>query len=537
MKKSKFLLIFLSSLILLASCDVPQINNVEPTPISEGFILKIEGSDILFSKAEWDGNPISTPWIGASFITIPYGTSIGNHNLTLSNSHGTSTSKQIQVVAPQSIPSPIIHGVQISQIDFTGAQIDSTSIMIYGSNIDVGAEILVNGNPIQTWTHQVLMNEFCPDMTNSVVDSLTLGNPKFHYVSLITQIKSLAAGSTVNFTVKNLDNDSSPNYSFTFPTSLNLLDSDGDGLLDDWEENGYDADNDGVIDVDLPAMGASERHYDLFVEVDIMNGLSYTPSNAMWSIVESSFENAPIMNLDGEKGIKIHIDRGQGGLFTNGGTTLTYKDEVDFSQASNATIANFYTEKNANFDSDRLNIFRYCIWSRKRFASNSSGRAEGIWSNDFIVSTDHMSSGANSNLSHAETFMHELGHTLDFGHGGNPTDSRFDEPNHISIMSYCWQFLSIQNDCITCRQCYDNTSPDYSEGMFRDLNETSLNENIGVCDNISVDWNLNGTIENNIQFNINPDDGTSNTETLDDYDEWHNLKYSFTAAGSNWGSN
>ena len=49
------------------------------------------------------------------------------------------------------------------------------------------------------------------------------------------------------------------------------IDTDGDGLWDDWEQLGIDADGDGVIDLDLPALGANWRHKDIFVEVDWMD--------------------------------------------------------------------------------------------------------------------------------------------------------------------------------------------------------------------------------------------------------------------------
>ena len=49
-------------------------------------------------------------------------------------------------------------------------------------------------------------------------------------------------------------------------------DSDGDGLLDDWEQNGLDVDGDGTIDVDLPAMGADPLHKDIFLEYDMTTG-------------------------------------------------------------------------------------------------------------------------------------------------------------------------------------------------------------------------------------------------------------------------
>lgn len=46
------------------------------------------------------------------------------------------------------------------------------------------------------------------------------------------------------------------------------LDTDQDGLLDHWERNGIDIDSDGVVDLDLAAMGADYLARDLFMEID-----------------------------------------------------------------------------------------------------------------------------------------------------------------------------------------------------------------------------------------------------------------------------
>ena len=45
-------------------------------------------------------------------------------------------------------------------------------------------------------------------------------------------------------------------------------DQDGDGLLDNWETAGLDADSNGTIDVNLPAMGANPLRKDIFLELD-----------------------------------------------------------------------------------------------------------------------------------------------------------------------------------------------------------------------------------------------------------------------------
>jgi len=50
-------------------------------------------------------------------------------------------------------------------------------------------------------------------------------------------------------------------------------DTDGDGLLDSWERNGYDDNGDGNVDVNLPAMGANPECKDLYLELDEANNL------------------------------------------------------------------------------------------------------------------------------------------------------------------------------------------------------------------------------------------------------------------------
>src|SRR5262245_17976514 len=67
-------------------------------------------------------------------------------------------------------------------------------------------------------------------------------------------------------------------------------DSDGDGLLDEWEINGIDMDGDGVIDVDLPAMGANPMHKDLFLELDWVPG--FEPQRAEILKLKEAFAKA-----------------------------------------------------------------------------------------------------------------------------------------------------------------------------------------------------------------------------------------------------
>ena len=97
----------------------------------------------------------------------------------------------------------------------------------------------------------------------------------------------------------------------TYRLKLNI-DSDADGIPDVWEMpveqgGGVYVDADNVVDIDLFSMGARPDHKDLFVEID-------SSPNAMMSaaaadLVTKAFAKAPIDNIDGLRGIRLHIIR------------------------------------------------------------------------------------------------------------------------------------------------------------------------------------------------------------------------------------
>ncbi|HEY3549309.1 MAG TPA: LamG domain-containing protein [Propionicimonas sp.] len=96
-----------------------------------------------------------------------------------------------------------------------------------------------------------------------------------------------------------------------------LLDSDGDGLPDDWERFGL-GDANGNMLLDLPALGANPLHKDVFVEIDYMDcavaggdcvaAHSHLPKTRAISIVTGAFNRAPVSNPDGTTGISLHVD-------------------------------------------------------------------------------------------------------------------------------------------------------------------------------------------------------------------------------------
>src|SRR5437870_11087349 len=102
--------------------------------------------------------------------------------------------------------------------------------------------------------------------------------PISHFVSLVALLGARPAGSQWVVKVENLDHKKSPtmipgpvpgtsvydpHIVFTVPRDEASLDSDGDGLLDSWEINGYaPPTNDGTV-IDLQALGAKPYRKDI----------------------------------------------------------------------------------------------------------------------------------------------------------------------------------------------------------------------------------------------------------------------------------
>ena len=226
-------------------------------------------------------------------------------------------------------------------------------------------------------------------------------------------------------------------------------DSDGDGLLDEWEINGVTID--GVF-INLPQMGANPNHKDLFVELDWRAG--FPPQRAEILKLKEAFASAPvdaggIPNPDGLPGITLHVDTGA--LTENGqlvGDNLGGGNELaaNFFVCSLSNDASaFYPAKRANFSPARALIFRYGITSTRccMFGPNVGlpctedvqcgpnalcqpfgGQAE-IGGNDFVVW---------NTVFQGDTLLHELGHTLNLHHGGAVDNNC--KPNYVSSMNY-----------------------------------------------------------------------------------------------------
>lgn len=297
-------------------------------------------------------------------------------------------------------------------------------------------------------------------------------------------------------------------------------DSDGDGLLDDWERNGLDVNLDGTIDLDLPALGADPLHKDLFVEVDAMtedldgdgdldpgediadgafqswledtdgdgdfdpgedvpNGsldrmapwgidaVTGTPFNNL-DAVAVAFADAPVENPDGSHGINLHILSDEDDIpvapFPNGLNDFDLVKADRFGTPAERSDANW-----SDIRAAKELVYRYCIFAGTHSNGTSSGLGE-VFGNDFIVTLWGWFVPGGTVEQQQGTFMHELGHTLGLRHGGH--DGINHKPNYHSIMSYTWQYPHTAFAA--------SWELDYSRTKVAALDESNLDENRGV---------------------------------------------------------
>lgn len=237
-------------------------------------------------------------------------------------------------------------------------------------------------------------------------------------------------------------------------------DNDNDGLYDTWETDGYDADGDGTIDVDLPAMGADPNRKDLFLQVNWMQPDGVVPCflavfcpgtadgahppdpQALQNLVDI-FGAAPVDNPDGTTGITVHIDAGPltppGTELDEseraGGPTFEHKDRLSASttQLTDDEVTYIEAVYDMVFDDARraTHTWVYYVHLIAQDADGSIlGLANAIPGDVAYLSGTRMT----STLVETGTLVHEVGHTLGLGHGG--LDSVNRKPNYVSIMNY-----------------------------------------------------------------------------------------------------
>lgn len=299
-------------------------------------------------------------------------------------------------------------------------------------------------------------------------------------------------------------------------SSASLHDSDGDGIPDTWEENGYDANNDGVAELDFPAWGANPHKKDIFVEADYLPHM--LPSQEALDLAVDTFAHYPLNNPDGSVGINLHIDAGS--VYPK--YDLGGGEELPNYQIANEQTVGSLRAQHSN--SVRNGIFHYMVFGDYYTdAPGSSGIAQINGLNFAVTLGPTYWANKPTSRTYAATFIHELGHNLGLHHGGND-DINF-KPNYFSIMNYRYQLQGVP-------RTDGSTYLGYSTQTYNTLEENNLNEVEGfgpqshgflydyaqaaVADR-PVDFNGNGQIdEEAVQADLNNDGGLSSLNAPND---------------------
>ena len=240
-----------------------------------------------------------------------------------------------------------------------------------------------------------------------------------------------------------------------FGAGLDLVDSDGDGLPDVWEQHGVIL-SDGTA-VPLPGYGADVNRPDLFLQLNWMaseyrslgcddNYVDACDFADKRNLGPSAQMLKEMVDLFNDHGINLHIDAGE--LFTNipnytpqGGETVDYnryyfQDEIQ---------AYKLLDNIDEFLGERDNIFRIGVIGDQIDQGNYASGISLVGDNSLFIANNRLM-GSDEKL--RNTILHELGHTLDLRHwGANDTVGDLIKgvslpmaPEYDSVMNYLYQF-------------------------------------------------------------------------------------------------
>jgi hypothetical protein len=325
------------------------------------------------------------------------------------------------------------------------------------------------------------------------------------------------------------------------------LDTDGDGLPDSWEANGYKTQN-------LPAEGANPFHKDVFLQMNWMADSAserrntHKPSQAVVNALVNAYKTGDVVNPDNLVGIALHVKVGR-----------SIPHARYFSDAlCLGLFPKLERVKKQVMAADRIPIYHFQLWVHDLcfIKGSTSGIADSIPGDNSIVSLGSWAQHGTT-AERIGTSMHELGHTLNLRHGF-PTglsmqgDGGADDPwtpNHLSIMSYVYQTNGLIKNGV-------GGLFDYQRSDLPALDESCLNENNGLAGgsalagyglawdiynasnpdapvrrqsigagtaNGPVDWDASGSSETCLSYSINNDTTIGTLQATKE--EWKLLVY------------
>lgn len=421
----------------------------------------------------------------------------------------------------------------------------SFRLHVSGANIDDGSQLLIDRQVVESEIELHVDNSKWLGLGNDLAnggynsDPTFFAFPVFHYDSIATEIENVLMKGAISVSVENSIGLISNTLTYVVP-SPDELDSDGDGLLDQWELGSVDG-------LDLVKLGANPHRKDVYVEVDRMvvpgriwsdfSERSY-PSKATFEESIRSYASAPIINPDLSVGIKLHVDYGQEKFekasIAEGGTEIPWKRFLGFKRSAEfrRKHPDYYDAEElrqdpANFSPNRFKVFRYCVFGDQQWSSRSTGG--GDFRSTFFVTLGVTRMNAVNTSYQTGVFLHELGHMFGLSHQGAGKSFNY-KPNFNSVMNYKFVFDGTDADGRLASGIKKSGAADhiysYSEGMRATLNESELNEVLGVANHYPIDWNKNGVIDQEpISQVISRHQKSNQPRVLKDFADWGNMDF------------
>lgn len=372
----------------------------------------------------------------------------------------------------------------------------------------------------------------------------------------------VATGGWTGDTAPNAGFCKGGNVAVTFDVSLSGTgDFDGDGIPDSVELFGI-RDGGGALLLDLAALGADPCRASIITEIDFMDGApdghTHRPLTAALAEAQAMFDAAPVPAPPGCPYPGTHKASGIDFLSVVD-DPIPEQAMLDWSNGGEAV-------RDANFSADLRPYLHYSLWTHQRPAPNtgSSGVCCSDSGRDTIVSLGGWTNDVGSVREQAGTHVHELGHALRLGHGGDTGDAPNNcKPNYLSAMSYLFQTGGIPDPTLAAPTVdTDNNGVadarlrlDFSDDTLPPLDETALDEALGIQDgtdstiwtndggatsttsagNGAINWNGNtdaagaAIIENSVAVDVNNFGFTgcdaAQQSTLTGFDDWANIKF------------